>query len=151
MKDNKQEFKKKNTPSPSPAFPWPAMRCCYRTLRQGSTTLVASSSPWDSMSPLACPSHGYPTTVHDTASVRPQPECSLRVAMQPGSWLRSSISRRRAHATSKVTPMAGVGAIIYAILWYELNRLNKQRSEGKQNWKLEGKTEEEIAEMGDES
>jgi sugar phosphate permease len=55
----------------------------------------------------------------------------------------------KGHAVSLA--MAGVGAIIHAILWYELNRLNKQRSEGKQNWKLEGKTEEEVAEMGDES
>jgi len=55
----------------------------------------------------------------------------------------------RGHAVSLA--MAGASAIIYALLWYELNRLNKQRIEGKQDWKLEGKSEEEIAEMGDES
>ncbi|KAI5793707.1 major facilitator superfamily domain-containing protein [Peziza echinospora] len=47
--------------------------------------------------------------------------------------------------------MVGFGGVIYAILWYSYRKENQERREGKQDYKYEGKTEEEVLEMGDES
>lgn len=47
--------------------------------------------------------------------------------------------------------MVAAAAIIYAIMWAYFLAANKKRSAGKQDAKIVGKTEEEIAEMGDEN
>jgi len=47
--------------------------------------------------------------------------------------------------------MVAAAAIIYAIMWVYFHAENKKRSAGKQDAKIAGKTEEEIAEMGDEN
>ena len=47
--------------------------------------------------------------------------------------------------------MAAMSAVLYGGMWLYFVRRNKNRLAGKGNYKLEGKSEEEIAEMGDES
>jgi hypothetical protein len=47
--------------------------------------------------------------------------------------------------------MVAMAAIIYAIMWFYFIRQNRRRSAGKQDAKIVGKTEPEIAEMGDEN
>jgi hypothetical protein len=37
----------------------------------------------------------------------------------------------------------------FTLLHFYYRRVNARREQGKENWKMEGKTEEEIAEMGD--
>lgn len=49
---------------------------------------------------------------------------------------------------------ATVGAMAFAItmmttLHTHFRIINKRRDQGKEDWKLEGKTDEEVAEMGD--
>lgn len=47
--------------------------------------------------------------------------------------------------------MVGMATVIYALMsWYFFNA-NEYRAVGREDWKLEGKTEEEIAELGDQS
>ncbi|KAH6695116.1 major facilitator superfamily domain-containing protein [Plectosphaerella plurivora] len=41
--------------------------------------------------------------------------------------------------------------VLNLVLLYHFNRENKERREGKQDWKIEGKTEAEIEEMGEKS
>jgi sugar phosphate permease len=53
------------------------------------------------------------------------------------------------HAVSMA--MVGMGAAVYAVLWVAYSRTNGQRERGEEDWKLEGKTSEEVAEMGDDS
>jgi len=55
----------------------------------------------------------------------------------------------KGHAVSLA--MVGFAAAMYAVLWAALAKLNRDRKRGKQDWKLQGKTSEEVAEMGDES
>ncbi|KAF8448496.1 inner membrane transporter yfaV [Kalaharituber pfeilii] len=43
------------------------------------------------------------------------------------------------------------GAVMYSILWISYLQANKAREEGKEDYKAEGKTEDEVREMGDES
>lgn len=40
---------------------------------------------------------------------------------------------------------------IFVVLHVFWKRQNKRRAEGKEDWKVEGMTEEEIAELGDKS
>lgn len=47
--------------------------------------------------------------------------------------------------------MVGFGAMCYGLLWWEYARLNRQREAGLQDWKMEGLSEQEIRELGDES
>ncbi len=47
--------------------------------------------------------------------------------------------------------LAAFSSIVFGLMAVWFMRANKRRAEGKEDWKLEGKTEEEIAEMGDES
>merc|ERR1739842_179304 len=42
-----------------------------------------------------------------------------------------------------------VGICIHASLSYWFHRQNKNRAAGKEDWKMEGKTAEEVADMGD--
>lgn len=47
--------------------------------------------------------------------------------------------------------MVAMAVVVYAILWFYFFNANKRRAAGKEDWKAEGKTEEEVAEMGDRS
>lgn len=47
--------------------------------------------------------------------------------------------------------MVTMATCIYIFMWTYLTRVNKQRAEGKINPKHEGLSEEELAELGDES
>ncbi|KAK5072763.1 hypothetical protein LTR64_000831 [Lithohypha guttulata] len=53
------------------------------------------------------------------------------------------------HAVSLA--MVAMAVVVYAILWFYFSNANKRRAAGKEDWKAEGKTEEEVAEMGDRS
>lgn len=55
----------------------------------------------------------------------------------------------RGHAVSLA--MVAAAAILYAILYFYYKIANKQRAAGEEDFKIAGKTEEEIAEMGDEN
>ena len=47
--------------------------------------------------------------------------------------------------------LVGMSAMIYASVSLYFVRRNHGRRAGKEDWKMTGKTEEEIAEMGDEN
>jgi hypothetical protein len=47
--------------------------------------------------------------------------------------------------------MVAFASIIYGFMWFYFTKRNSRRSAGLENKKIEGKTEEEIAEMGDKS
>jgi hypothetical protein len=47
--------------------------------------------------------------------------------------------------------LVGFSAVIYARMSLYLVRRNRERRAGKEDWKLAGKREGEIAEMGDEN
>ena len=47
--------------------------------------------------------------------------------------------------------LVGMSAVIYASMSLYFVRRNQERRAGKEDWKMAGKTEEEIAEMGDEN
>lgn len=47
--------------------------------------------------------------------------------------------------------MVAFALVCYAILWVHLGMLNKRRENGEEDHLMEGKSEEEIAEMGDDS
>ena len=55
----------------------------------------------------------------------------------------------KGHAVSLA--MVGFGALCYGLLWWTYARLNRERMAGKHDWKIEGMSEEEIRELGDES
>ncbi len=42
-------------------------------------------------------------------------------------------------------------AIVFTVMWFCLNHINRQRDEGKRGINTEGMTEEQIAELGDDS
>ncbi|KAG5291437.1 high-affinity nicotinic acid transporter [Histoplasma ohiense] len=45
--------------------------------------------------------------------------------------------------------LTGFSAVIYTFMWFHYKRINKARSVGLEDHKIEGMTEEEISEMGD--
>lgn len=47
--------------------------------------------------------------------------------------------------------MVAMATLLYGFLWAYFIAENKRRGAGKRNAKIVGKTEEEIAEMGDEN
>ncbi|PUU76104.1 major facilitator superfamily domain-containing protein [Tuber borchii] len=55
----------------------------------------------------------------------------------------------KGHAVS--LSMVGAAAIIYTFLWYWFSKLNSSRERGEENEKIVGLSEEDIAELGDES
>ena len=55
----------------------------------------------------------------------------------------------KGHAVSMA--MVGMATVIYAFMWWYFRSMNQKRAAGKEDWKAEGKTEEEVREMGDES
>lgn len=44
-----------------------------------------------------------------------------------------------------------MAAVIYLFFWGYFRYLNKRREEGKEDYKVQGMTEEEIEELGDEN
>ncbi|KAA8913618.1 major facilitator superfamily domain-containing protein [Sphaerosporella brunnea] len=55
----------------------------------------------------------------------------------------------KGHAVS--LSMGGMAALMYLLLWIVFARRNRQREKGLEDHKLDGKTPQEVAEMGDES
>ncbi|OBT68516.1 hypothetical protein VE03_02875 [Pseudogymnoascus sp. 23342-1-I1] len=53
------------------------------------------------------------------------------------------------HATS--LSMVGMAALIYLAMMFYYAKVNKDRAMGKEDWKIEGKTDAEIEDMGDRS
>jgi hypothetical protein len=53
------------------------------------------------------------------------------------------------HATSLC--MVGMAALIYLGMIFYYGRANTNRAMGREDWKLEGKSDEEVEEMGDRS
>ncbi|KAF8311067.1 high-affinity nicotinic acid transporter-like protein [Clavulina sp. PMI_390] len=47
--------------------------------------------------------------------------------------------------------MLGVALVIHSILWISYHIANRRRAEGKEDYKTEGMTDEQVEEMGDES
>lgn len=47
--------------------------------------------------------------------------------------------------------MVGMAMLIYGLMWWVLARKNRARREGKEDARVENLSEEEIAELGDES
>jgi len=47
--------------------------------------------------------------------------------------------------------MIAWACIVFAVLWFHLARKNAQRAAGESDHKMAGMTEEEIAELGDDS
>ncbi|KAI9801700.1 MAG: hypothetical protein M1833_002382 [Piccolia ochrophora] len=47
--------------------------------------------------------------------------------------------------------MVGYASVLYGFLWWYHARINKKRKAGEEDWKIEGKSAEEVAELGDES
>jgi hypothetical protein len=47
--------------------------------------------------------------------------------------------------------MVGFACICYVILWFEFNRTNKKREKGEEEHLIAGMSDEEVAEMGDDS
>lgn len=47
--------------------------------------------------------------------------------------------------------MVGMATVVYAIMSSYFLLANKRRAAGKEDWKAEGKMEEEVAELGDVS
>lgn len=55
----------------------------------------------------------------------------------------------KGHAVSLA--MVALGAVVYGVLWVEYNRINKRRERGDEDWKMEGKSDMDVREMGDAS
>jgi hypothetical protein len=55
----------------------------------------------------------------------------------------------KGHAVS--LSMVAFGAGCYAVLWWVYRGINRAREKGREDWRVEGLTEEEIRELGDES
>jgi len=53
------------------------------------------------------------------------------------------------HAVSLA--MVAMAVVIYAIMWFYFLGANKKRTAGKDDWKAEGKSDEEVRELGDAS
>jgi hypothetical protein len=47
--------------------------------------------------------------------------------------------------------LLALGIVTYVALHLYLKRANKRKLEGKEDWRMEGKTEEEIAEMAEDN
>ena len=47
--------------------------------------------------------------------------------------------------------LLALSAFVTGVLWWSMLRTNKRRRAGKEDWKAQEKTEEEIDELGDDS
>jgi hypothetical protein len=47
--------------------------------------------------------------------------------------------------------MVGYAGLVYCFFWWYFRRQNKLRDSGAEDWKMVGKSEEDLMEMGDES
>lgn len=57
------------------------------------------------------------------------------------SWIRHAVS----------LSMVGFAMLVYGLMWWVLSQENQRRQDGKHDADVEGMSEEEIAELGDES
>ncbi|KAI9676840.1 MAG: hypothetical protein M1817_006679 [Caeruleum heppii] len=55
----------------------------------------------------------------------------------------------RGHAVT--LSMVGLASVLFGFMWWHFSRLNRKRAAGREDWKMAGKSEEEVAELGDES
>ena len=53
------------------------------------------------------------------------------------------------HAVSLA--MLAMALVIYIVMWFWFRNATKRRAAGREDWKAEGKSEEEVAELGDAS
>jgi hypothetical protein len=47
--------------------------------------------------------------------------------------------------------MVAFACICYAVMWFHLGRINSRREKGEEEHLVEGMTDEDVAEMGDDS
>ena len=47
--------------------------------------------------------------------------------------------------------MLAMALVIYIVMWFWFRNATKRRAAGREDWKAEGKSEEEVAELGDAS
>ena len=47
--------------------------------------------------------------------------------------------------------LVGMSTLIYATMWAYFKTINRRRVQGEEEWKTEGKSDEEVREMGDQS
>jgi hypothetical protein len=47
--------------------------------------------------------------------------------------------------------MVGYAGLVYYFLWWDFRRQNQLRDSGAQDWKMEGKGDEDLIEMDNES
>ena len=47
--------------------------------------------------------------------------------------------------------MVAMAVLCYALMWYWFRSANQKRRDGKEDWKTQGKTDDEVAELGDAS
>lgn len=47
--------------------------------------------------------------------------------------------------------MVAFASAVYAFMWWYFARVNARRARGEEDYKIEGMTEEQIAELGDDS
>jgi hypothetical protein len=47
--------------------------------------------------------------------------------------------------------MVGFAIICYSVLWFSLSKINTRREKGEEEHLIAGMSDEEVAEMGDES
>ena len=47
--------------------------------------------------------------------------------------------------------MVAFASVVYALMWFYFSRVNAQRARGEEDHKIQGMSEEEINELGDDS
>lgn len=47
--------------------------------------------------------------------------------------------------------MVAWAVLVYSVMWFTFARINARRERGEENHKVEGMSDEEIAELGDDS
>ena len=47
--------------------------------------------------------------------------------------------------------MVGFACICYCIMWFHFNKMNSKRERGEEEHLIEGMSDEEVAELGDDS
>lgn len=47
--------------------------------------------------------------------------------------------------------MVGFATVVYAFMWFYFARANARRARGEEDYKIEGMSDDEVAELGDDS
>jgi len=55
----------------------------------------------------------------------------------------------RGHAVTLA--MVAYACLVYAFMWFYFSRVNARRARGEEDYKMEGLSDDEIAELGDDS